>query len=80
MNHVTPIEEAVNRAGGQTALALSIGVKQAHVWNWLHRGTPVTAELCKKIEALTGVPSHDLRPDVFGEAPSPAKSKKVRVG
>ena len=64
-----PIELAVKEAGGQTALASQLGIKQAHVWNWMHRGTPVTAELCQKIEAITGVTRYQLRPDVFGEAP-----------
>ena len=74
---MTPIEKAVEVAGGQTALATSLGIKQAHVWNWLNRGTPVTASLCVAIERATGgaVTRYELRPDVFGEAPVKRKGK-----
>lgn len=68
-----PIERAVQIVGGQTKLARHIGgpVKQAHVWNWLHKGTRVPAEHCLAIERATGgaVTRYALRPDVFGPAP-----------
>lgn len=74
---MTPIEKAVDIAGGQTALAAALGIKQAHVWNWLKRGTPVTASLCAAIERVTNgsVTRYELRPDVFGEAPVKRKGK-----
>ena len=69
---LTPLERAVDIAGGQTALAKAIGgsVKQAHVWNWLNisKGR-VPAEHCSAIELATGglVTRQQLRPDVFGK-------------
>lgn len=66
---MSALEKAVEKAGGQSALARLIGapVKQAHVWYWLKsaNGT-VPAEYCIAIENGTGVSRHDLRPDVFG--------------
>ena len=69
----TPIELAVRRAGGQTALAKAIRashpkVKQQHVWKWL-RARTVPAERVLAIEAATGISRYDLRPDVFGPPP-----------
>lgn len=53
--------------GSQSALARALGVKQAHVWNWLNRDKRLPAEYCLKIEQATGgqVTRHDLRPDIF---------------
>ena len=64
----TPMQEAVRKAGGQTALAkqLSIGerkVSQGHVWAWLKRKSP-PEELCPAIEIATGVACERLCPDV----------------
>jgi len=59
------LKNAVALAGGQTALARLIGVKQAHVWNWLQTGR-VPAERCIQIEKAThgAVLCEDLRPDI----------------
>lgn len=66
--------EALSRAigilGGQAGLALAIGVKQQHVWNWLHRAKGVVpAEHCMSIERETrerGLPvtCEELRPEL----------------
>lgn len=69
------LERAVETAGSQSALARGIGgkVKQGHVWHWLNlAGGKVPAEHVAKIEELTGVSRHELRPDIFGEAPARA--------
>ncbi|MEQ8034290.1 YdaS family helix-turn-helix protein [Xanthomonas sp. WHRI 6106] len=72
---MTPLERAVEAAGGQSALARILAtetrvVRQGHVWAWIHRGHSVPAEFVIKIESATGVSRHDLRPDVFGPAPA----------
>lgn len=65
---------AIEVVGSQAALAREIGCTPAHVWNWVNRenskGTP--AEFCRAIESATSgqVTRYDLRPDVFGEAPT----------
>lgn len=50
-----------------------IGVSQGLVWQWLEGRTRITAERAKEIDEKTGgeVSKHELRPDVFGEVPSP---------
>src|SRR3954471_303752 len=63
------LQRAVEIAGSQSALARAIGVKQAHVWNWLQSGR-VPAEHVLAVEGATAVSRHDLRPDVFGDSPS----------
>jgi DNA-binding transcriptional regulator YdaS (Cro superfamily) len=60
-----PIEKAVQKAGGQAALAKKIGTSQAHVWNWIHRDCRVKAEYVLPIERATGVSRHELRPDLY---------------
>lgn len=64
------LQTAVDKAGGQAALASAIGVKQQHVWNWLNRPqAKVPAEYCPAIERATKgvVRCEDLRPDVAWE-------------
>ncbi len=63
----TLIEKAIKIAGSQSALAGRCGVKQPHVWNWLHRDRRVSAEAAIQIEAATSgaVTREELRPDIF---------------
>ena len=57
--------EAVEWAGGQSALARLIGVQQPHVWNWIHRDKKLPLERAVAIERVTGglVTAASLRPD-----------------
>ena len=66
-----PLERAVKLAGGQSALAKALGVKQGHVWYWLNGAKRVPAEHCAAIEEATGgaVKRFQLRPDLFEEEP-----------
>ena len=61
---LTALQDAVIKAGGQTALARAIGKTQGHVSQWIRREY-VPAELVLKIEVATGVSRHDLRPDIY---------------
>lgn len=62
----SPLQRAVSIAGGQTALATVLGVRQPHVWNWLNRsGGVVPPEYVIPIERATGVSRHELRPDIY---------------
>lgn len=76
------IKKAVEIIGSQRALADQLGIRPVQVFKWYHGNSAVPAIRCAAIEAATNgaVTRYDLRPDVFGEAPAPAKSKKVRVG
>jgi DNA-binding transcriptional regulator YdaS (Cro superfamily) len=61
-----PLEKAVKIAGGQSSLAAKLGIRQSHVWHWLRkskRGLP--AEYVLSVERITGVPRHQLRPDLY---------------
>lgn len=82
-----PIDRAVQIVGSQSALAASLGITKAAVWQWKEDGRKVPAEHCPSIERLTGgaVRCEDLRPDVNwavlrGEpalAPEPAPEGEV---
>ncbi len=62
------LQRAVEKAGGQSALARACGVKQGHVWHWLNKSLRVPAEHALAVEVATGgaVSRHELRPDIFG--------------
>jgi DNA-binding transcriptional regulator YdaS (Cro superfamily) len=67
----TALSKAVDLAGGQNSLANKIGVRQSVLWFWLNKSKKgVPAEYCAAIAGATGVPAHELRPDVF---PDPSK-------
>jgi DNA-binding transcriptional regulator YdaS (Cro superfamily) len=50
-------------AGSQAALAAALGVGPMAVQGWKKRGIP--AEWVLKVEAVTGVSRHDIRPDLY---------------
>jgi DNA-binding transcriptional regulator YdaS (Cro superfamily) len=55
----------------QARFARIVGVTQGRVSQWV-KGAPIPAERCRVIESATNgqVSVHELRPDVFGVAPS----------
>lgn len=65
------LSRAIELVGGQTQLARLLGVKQANVWHWLNRAHNVPGEYVLAIEKATGgkVGRHDLRPDLYPDAP-----------
>lgn len=71
---MTPLERAIDIAGGQAAMARKLTaagyrVRQAHIWKWLNRAKKLPAEAVLPIEQVTegAVSRHDLRPDIFGD-------------
>ena len=60
----TPLQTAIERAGSQRKLAEAIGVAHSFVPQLLSGHRPIPEALCAKIEAATGVPCEELRPDV----------------
>ena len=59
----TPLDRAIDEAGGMTKLARALKLSShAVVYQW--KQTRVPAEQCPNIEKLTGVKCEDLRPDV----------------
>ena len=70
------LQQAVDIAGGQTELAKIIDptqkkLKQQNIWTWLNRDKKISARWVVKVSQVTGVPCHELRPDIF-PAPEPA--------
>lgn len=61
---IHPLEKAVAAAGSQSALAKAIGKSQGHVSKWLERRYVPAASVIA-IERVTGVPRHELRPDLY---------------
>lgn len=55
--------EAIEIAGGLSALGRELGVNRQTVYHWTRRGIP--ANWARAVEYATGVPAEDLRPDVF---------------
>ena len=57
------LQRAIDSVGGQVALSRLLGVRQPVIGNWLARRVP--AERVLPLEAATGVPRHELRPDLY---------------
>jgi len=61
----TALRLAVDRVGSQAAFARLIGLKQPSVWAWLRAGKVLPGDYVLKVEAATGVPKEQLRPDLY---------------
>ncbi|WP_084455843.1 transcriptional regulator [Novosphingobium rosa] len=66
------LEQAVLRAGGQSALARICKVSQTAVWKWLQSSKRLPSEHVFAVEAATGVPRYLLRPDIYPRDMPPA--------
>ncbi|MFW6342883.1 MAG: helix-turn-helix domain-containing protein [Halothiobacillaceae bacterium] len=64
---IEPIQAAIQILGSQSALAAALGLKQAHVWHWLHKSKRCPAEQVIAVSKATAwrVTPHELRPDVY---------------
>lgn len=60
----TAIGKAIEAVGGIQQLADLVGIRYQAVYKWSVRGT-VPAERVLRIEQLTGISRHDLRPDLY---------------
>jgi len=68
MEPKSALEEAIKKAGGQTALAKKVGGKcrQGHVYAWLKAGR-VSHNYVLDVERETEVSRSLLRPDLYPE-------------
>lgn len=73
MSAMIDIGEAVRKAGGTATVSRALGVTQQVVCNWIKRNQ-IPAGHVIGFERITGESRHDLRSDVFGESPKPAKA------
>ncbi|MGU3286493.1 Cro/CI family transcriptional regulator [Methylobacterium mesophilicum] len=71
--HAEPLKDAITKAGGPVALSRALGISSAAVCQW--RQCPVLRVIA--VEKATGVPRHELRPDVY---PPPAQVGAVQHG
>lgn len=58
------LQKAIATLGGQVKLADAIQTSQQNVSNWLRTGK-VAPDKVILIEKVTGVPRHELRPDIY---------------
>jgi len=64
------LARAVRLIGSQVATARLLGVTQGAVSKWLKNHQPLPPEHVLKVEERTGISRHDLRPDIYGPAPT----------
>lgn len=66
----SPVDKAIEALGGLTKTATALGIDNPSVIaNWRTRRR-IPAERTLEVEALTGISRHELRPDIFGAAPT----------
>jgi DNA-binding transcriptional regulator YdaS (Cro superfamily) len=61
----TALERAVRAAGNATRLAEVCGVTPQAVYQWRRKRGKVPVECVLRVEQFTGVPRHELRPDIY---------------
>jgi len=63
------LQKAIDIAGGQADLSKKIGLKRtaSNVGVMVSRDKKASAKYVAKISEVTGVPCHELRPDIFPE-------------
>ena len=73
------LNEAISAAGSQTELANKIGLKRVSTISvMVNRDRKASAKYVAKISEATGVPCHELRPDIF-PAPSDAANDSTNT-
>ena len=60
----TPVQEVIQAAGGIRPLSRLLGISAPSVWEWRQRNQ-IPAARVLKLERLTGVSRHVLRPDLY---------------
>jgi DNA-binding transcriptional regulator YdaS (Cro superfamily) len=65
---LTPAQRAVKAIGGVVAVAKLVGISPQAVSQWDRVPAPHAA----KVAAASGVPAHELRPDIFTPPAEPA--------
>lgn len=60
------IREMADKVGGLKSFARRLGIRHQSLYSWKR----VPAERVPEIERITGISRHELRPDIYGPAPS----------
>jgi DNA-binding transcriptional regulator YdaS (Cro superfamily) len=58
-----PVDRAVAAAGGEQAFMERVGIKRRSLFAWRASGIP--AVRLPAVVRVTGIPAHELRPDLF---------------
>ena len=65
MSKAHPVSEIITALGGPTKAAEALGISNPSVVvNWRTRNS-VPAQYVAAVTRLTGIPGHELRPDIF---------------
>lgn len=65
----TELAAAVRKVGSQSAFGRLVGKRQSTIREWLMTDK-VAPESVLKVEEVTGISRHRLRPDVYGPEPT----------
>ena len=63
------VQKAIEQSGGVGPLSRRIGVTYQAVQQWAKAGR-IPVERVLEVERLTGISRHELRPDIYGTAPT----------
>lgn len=74
------LKRAVDKAGGQSAFGRLCGKPQGTVWYWLNKSQELPPEFVRAVSEATGIPAHELRPDVFPAPLGPRDPIATSVG
>ena len=70
----SPLQRAIDSIGSQAALAEAIGTKQQNISYWLTKGEgKIPPEYVPVASDKTGIPRHELRPDLPALFPPPTE-------
>jgi DNA-binding transcriptional regulator YdaS (Cro superfamily) len=61
------VDRIISTYGGGAALARRIGVSRNAIWQWRDKGR-IPAERVLDLENITGIPRHEIRPDLYPQA------------
>ena len=59
-------QKAIEAFGGGAKLAAVVGIRKEAIQGWKRSGIPPTR--AQSISQITGIPLHELRPDVYPDA------------
>lgn len=63
------LRAAIEAAGSAKALAERMGMVKSAIGNWRRREGGIPAKHVPRVSRHTGLPAHQLRPDLFPAAP-----------
>jgi len=60
----SPVKKAIDKAGGQSALARSLNITPQAVQRWASKDRVPHMQVIP-VEKITGISRHELRPDLY---------------